>query len=241
MIRRDLIKLVTGTALLPLTGCAGRQNQLRFRLDMGVRVGKRLVEARSVRETWYSDDPSWFPSDGSGQFGWRGEAAMLDLGGGRLLAAMLDGYTTVNGNRERSYAQWDPATVLLERIGRTLPKDPVGRVVWSEVGGPPPFSELKVRLQGGPLILDPHELPVLVAFVTAAIPGSGLVIEPSSLPELFPDVSLEPCTVRLTSERIRFGAAEVALPWLRDRPGKATIYTPPFQSGRVMTQDFQRR
>ena len=166
---------------------------------------------------------------------------MLDLGGGRLLAAMLDGYTTINGHRERSYAPWDPATVVMERIAQTSPKDPVGRAIWSGIGGPPPFSELKAWLQRGPLILSPHELPVLVAFATAAIPGSGLVIEPSRLPEVFPDVSLGRCTVRLTSERIRFGAAEATLPWLRDRPGKATIYTPPLKTGRVMTQDFQRR
>jgi hypothetical protein len=241
MIRRDLIKWATGAALLPLAGCAGRQSQLRFRLQMAAKIGARVVRASSVRETWYYDDPSWFPSDGAGQFGWRGEATMLDLGGGRLLAAMLDGYTTINGYRERSYAPWDPATVVMERMAQTLPKDPVGRAIWSDVGGPPTFSELKAWLQRGPLMLGPHELPVLVAFATAAIPGSGLVIEPSRLPEVFPDVSLGRCTVRLTSERVRFGAAEVALPWLRDRPGKATIYTPPFKTGRVMTHDFQRR
>jgi hypothetical protein len=129
----------------------------------------------------------------------------------------------------------------MERIGQELPKDPVGRVIWSDVGGPPSFSELKARLRLGPLTLYPHELPVLVAFATAAVPGSGRVIDPARLPELLPDVRLGRCTVRLTSESPRFGAAEAALPWIRDRPGKATTYTPPFQTGRVMTQDFQRR
>lgn len=241
MNRRALISLAMGAALLPAGGCTPHQNKVRFRLTMRALAGSRVVEASSVRETWYTDDPPWFPSDGAGQFGWRGEATILDLGAGRLLAAMLDGYTTLNGYRERSYAPWNPHEVLVERIGQTLPRLRRGQRDWSDVGGLPDPREIRKALQRGPLILEPHELPVLVAFATPDVPGSGRVIQPAEVPAMFPDVRLGRCRVELTHRPVGFGQVERHLPWVMRGPGHATVYKPPFKAGLVVNGDFQRR
>lgn len=241
MNRRTLIKAATGAALLPVSGCMPRQNQLRFRLVMRAMVDSRLVEVSSVRETWHTEDPPWFPSDGAAQFGWRGEATILDLGADRLIAAMLDGYTTLNGYRQRSYAPWNPVAVLAERLGQTLPRLPRGQVDWSDVGGPPDAHQLRKVLKRGPLILEPHELPVLVAFATPAVPGSGRVIQPAEVPLIFPGVDLGRCRAELTWRPVVFGRAEQALPWVGEGPGRATVYKHPFKETLVVNGDFQRR
>lgn len=238
--RRRLIQAIVGLGVLPVSGCARRQGLLRFRLNLQFVVGSRVVKSSSVRETWWTEDPAWFPSDGAPNSGWRGEATVTDLGDERFIVAMLDGYTNTGSNRERSYGPWSPATVLMGRFTDSLPRDQLGRVDWGGVTLPT-FEELHAQLSNEPLILQPEELPVLVAFATPQVPGSGLVIQPAEISQIFPDVRLGLCTTNLTRNPVKFGRVEEALPWVRDRPGKATQYTPPNQAGRVMTQDFQRR
>lgn len=239
--RRRLIGLAAaGLGTLSVSGCARRQGFLRFRLNLQFIVGSRVVESSSVRETWWTEDPAWFPSDGTPNPRWRGEATVVDLGDDRVIVAMLDGYTNTGSHRERSYGPWSPATVLMDRFTDSLPRDQLGRVDWGGVTLPT-FEKLRAQLGTEPLILQPEELPVLVAFATARVAGSGLVIQPAEIPQIFTDVRLGRCSTNLTRDPVKFGRVEEALPWVTDQPGKATRYTPPKKAGRVMTQDFQRR
>jgi len=235
MDRRTLITLGAGAALASASGCMPRRDHLRFRFVLRLVVGSDVIEASSVRE-----DLPGFPSDGAPNFGWRGEATIADVGSSRIIAAMLDGYTTLNGYRQRSNAPWSPASVLMERKIQSMPRLPRGQVDWTGIRRPA-FAELRAELKRAPLRLSPDELPVLVAFPTPSVPGSGMVVEPSAIPALFPDVRLGRCSVELTSRPVQFGKATAALPWIDDGPGRATSYTHPIKSTLVVNGDFQRR
>lgn len=232
MNRRLLFKMFAGSVPLALSGCVAWHDRLRFRLTMGLHVGAALVQASAVRESFYTEDPAWFPSDGASNPHLRGEAVTMALGAGRFVFAMLDGYTSVGGERRRSYGAWTPAELIRGRRRRAaeLAGDPRPNVAI------PSLKEVKSELARG-LLLEPDELPVLVAFDNPATPGSGRVVEPVELTALFSDVRIGRCTVELTSDPVRFGAAAEALPWLA-KPARATRADD--RANVIATGDFSR-
>lgn len=231
---------MTVAGLVPaLAGCAVRQAVTRFRLTLRFESEGTTFEGSSVRETWFTEDPSWLPSDNASNPDWRGEATVVPLGGNRVICGMLDGYTTVTGYRERSYGPWSPFEVLLQREWGPIPGDfEDGRPRFR--GRRPTTEEMLAKLGTAELVLTPEELPVLVAFRDATRRGTGEIFRPEDVGAIFPGVHVGRCTVQLTRDPVRFGPATQALPWIADGPARAA-------QGRaddpsiIVTGDFARK
>lgn len=152
---------------------------------------------------------------------------------------MLDGYTTINNRRERSYGPWSPTAVLAERQLEPPPRVYPSEPRWRD-GHPPSIESLRSEFAAQELVLQPSELPVLVAFEDVRVPGSGRVIQPDQIREVFPGVKLGRCTSQPTRDRVSFGAVEKVAAWLVT-PGRATSSVPSDQEGSIKTGDFVRR
>ena len=235
--RRALLALSLATALPLVGGCEPRRDRTRFRLTLRLVAREGTFTGSSVRETWYTEDPFWFPSDNAPNPGWRGEATVVSLGRGRVLCGMLEGYSTVTGRRERSYSPWNPFEVLLQRRWGPIPGDlEDGRPRFR--GERPTTEAMLAELRAADLVLRPEELPLLVAFEDASVAGSGRLIHPEDVGEVFPGMRLGRCTLQLTRDAVRYGEAARAMPWIDDGPARATIQQG--GSSTIVTGDFVR-
>lgn len=232
--RRALLLCVAGGGFA-LAGCEPRMDFLRFRLTLRFTLADRIFEGSSVRETWWTEDPEWFPSDNTPNASWRGEATVVPLPGRAVICGMLDGYSTATG--ERPYSPWSPLQVLFDRSVAPWPEGiDDGRPLFR--GQRPTAEQLIEEMGGGELILRPEELPLLVAFRNATLPRSGRVIAPSQITDVFPGLMLGRSTVAITRDRVRFGAVDEALPWVSE--GDDWV-TPRGTKPAVVTGDFSRR
>ncbi|MFA4893001.1 hypothetical protein [Brevundimonas sp.] len=224
---------------MALSGCEQRRDFLRFRLTLRFSGPDGTFEGSSVRETWFTEDPTWFPSDNTPNPRWRGEATVVRLGGRRVICGMLDGYSTVTGHLERSYGPWSPLEVLLQRRWAPLPGDfEDGRPRFR--GARPTTPELIEELKKGELVLQPAELPVLVALKDSSIPRSGRLVAPSQISEVFPGLALGRCTVGVTRDHVRFGVVNEVMPWIARGPDWVTVRDGDLSSN-VVTEDFSRK
>lgn len=130
-----------------------------------------------------------------------GEATVADLGGGRLLVALLTGqfpYEPGWGEKEPTRVLARAYRVLLEPRG--CRNSDLGRLE---------------RLRGA-RELSTYDLPRLVTFADAAAPRTVAQVDPRDLAASFgPGTRLRRATIEVTSDRVTRGDVERALPWLR--------------------------
>lgn len=214
---------------------------LRYRLTMELLVDGRPVRGATVRQFKRTEDPKWFPSDGAGQTSWQGEATPIPIGDGAWLFAMLEGYVTVNGERQRSYGPWTPYHAVLGRIDKRVTSTQADYDALSPDQKERFVSPAQARalLGSAPVALELNELPILVAFRTPAVPGSGVVILPEQAPEAFPGVAWGHCTVQATDDPVGFGQVEAALPWIT-QPVRAVRTTWTGESFNLNSSAFRR-
>lgn len=128
---------------------------------------------------------------------------------------MLEGYVTVEGERQRSYGVWSPYSVVYQRTGkRVIPTQAQYEALYPRARertlGP---AEALALIGDGPFALEMNELPIVVLFRSPDVPGSGQVVQPEQVPELFPGVSWGTCTLQITDDGVDYGAVRSILPW----------------------------
>lgn len=213
---------------------------LRFRLIIELLTRQGVERGSSVRQVSYSQDPSWFPSDGAGQPKWEGEPTPVSLGGGAWLFAMLEAWTVFDGERQRSRGPWNPYSVLQARM---YSGDPAVKARYDALSASRDITQgelLRGLLGSEPLVLAPDELPILIAFSTPEIPRSGQLVLPENLTSTFPGVSWGRCTVQATEAPLSFGQSAAILPWLNGEEVMALRTTDPFAVN-FNTLEFERR
>jgi hypothetical protein len=135
-----------------------------------------------------------------------GEATALDLGGGRLLVALLSGQFPY----APGWGRTEPTEVLARVYGLDV-RWPAGRCRNPGLG--------RLEEQRGPREIGPDDLPRLVTFADAAKPWTVKQVDPRDLAASFgPGVRLRRVTIEVTGDWPAEGAIERALPWL---PGVA--------------------
>lgn len=201
--RRAALGIGAAAVLASLTGCGHRKDFQRYKITLQLVGNGRIYQGSSVWEKWYTEDPFWFPSDGASNPGWRGEAVVVDIEGA-FLFGVLDGYTTMNGPRERSFGPISPLSVALGRE-RRYPERRTGK-------------QLAHELRNQELRLSAEELPMLAVFDNIERKTSANVIQPHQISEIFPGIEFGISTIAFTDEPTKFGRVERVLPWINDGP-----------------------
>jgi hypothetical protein len=204
--RRVVVGGASSAGVLALAGCDGPYASYRYRLaltvqDGGLKTGSSVVEV-AEHYTRNIDSP------GLRSNARRGEATLVDLGGGRLLLGLLTGG-----------ARW---------IGQSLPKNPP-KTTWTdspsgmliEALGLPDSWQRQAAPDCGSLLgrppfrLSPEQMPNLVTFADASDPTSLAWVDPRDLAATFgPGVTLAAATIEITNDPVTQGL-ENRLPWLR--------------------------
>lgn len=127
----------------------------------------------------------------------RGEATVVDLGGGRYLFALLND---------------------AERLALKVFND---EPVPQGANGIPPWAQRVVERRGETLEVPLEHYPVLVTFVDISGPASVREIDPSNLEEVFGEgVHLKRMSLSVTDEIVTERRVEPILPWLNAYFGK---------------------
>lgn len=200
--------LLAGVATALLGGCGSTQ-KFRYRMTVEVETPQGLRTGFAVREIIPRTPPP-LPALGESRPRWdvRGEAVVVDLGGGRTLFALLtgrDGYV--------DYAGKGVSTIF-----RVMDRDVGPR------GGP---HELWPKV---PVIREPitDPLPLLVRFGDVADPASVEEVKPDALDRTFgAGVRLRRIAIEATNEAVTTGIGD-RLGWLSssaimDNPGWAKL------------------
>jgi hypothetical protein len=200
MARRGVLGVLAGGAAALLSGC-GRGERLKYKMTVEVDTPEGVKSGYAVREVRFSAKSGTFFAEGSATWRVRGEAVAVDLGGGKLLFALL-----VSQGRRESYAGNDIWDLLEDK-----PKARDGKLeLWPSMpamGGLPP--DLKAEII----------LPMLVTFTDTNDPKSVQRVDPANLAASFgPGVSLKRIVVEVTDEAVTSGI-EKRLGWLEGHQG----------------------
>lgn len=144
-----------------------------------------------------------------------GEAAVVDLGGGRLLVALLTRrtrWTDAPGQGRRGWAEKEPTRLLARAYGEDDE--------WRGRHGRNPGLGRLARRRGAREI-GPGDLPDLVTFGDASDPRTVWEVDPRDLAASFgPGVRLRRAAIEVTGDPVTEGAIERRLPWLKGMEGR---------------------
>lgn len=192
------LAIVLATAVL--LGCTGDSYSWRQKLTLTVETPEGEKSASSVTAvSWRAN--KLFRDGAAFQATYKGEAVVLDLGGGRYLFALLS-----DSQRPEYIAQLAPS-IFEQRAGLKWGPDVFNAVEKSKDRFDVPSS-----LQ-----------PMLVTFANIGDPASVNRVNPSSLGANFgAGYRLKSITLQVTDEAVTLGRVESVLRWLKkvgaDRP-----------------------
>jgi hypothetical protein len=198
--------LAAGTAWL--TGCAMQaQARLRYRMTVEVETPEGMKSGSSVIESIITKGPRFGDSSGI-SYAVKGEAVIVDLGGGQMLFALLSGL-----DREPRFFQAHLFHNALERGAVATPPLPRKYTAqeWRE--------ERAAAMSGKPLVvLQPEDYPKLVRFRDLADPRTIEAVDPLSLSTAFGQgVALKKVSIEVTDDEPEPRIKHV-LVWLGDYP-----------------------
>jgi hypothetical protein len=122
--RRGLMTMLAAVLASPLAGCGVLpRKSYRFRMTVEVETPEGLTSGSSVYQVTAGNTPALLPDEHKRDWAVKGEAALIDLPDGKLLAVIL---RTRNGSRpdlaRMSMAAFDPAfrNDIVESAGRII-------------------------------------------------------------------------------------------------------------------------
>jgi hypothetical protein len=189
-----------------LTGCgSGWEEQVRYKMTVEVETPDGVVSGSAVRAIELNNEDCWycFLGEGRPQVRVHGEAVTVDLPGGQVLFALLDG-----GHGESDYAAQIPGRALGSRLAADASRRTIDEPFeWRERAElyPNPIQTTKIGAE---------PLPMLVRFKDLGDPLSVEKVLPGALDAAFgPGVKLRRITIETTDDRVTSGIAK-RLPWL---------------------------
>ena len=193
--------LVMAMPALMLSGCDLLFNFPEWRwhqeLTVSVITPQGLKTGRAVTAARIEFPPKWTgvgDAAGMQRGGVTGEAAVLDLGNGRYLFALLQGYT--------EWTAWSAFFPELE--GKPLSRKEIA-----------PYLDRLVASTGQTRELKRAQYPLLVTFDDINNPASVRRVEPGNLAATFGDgYRLNAITLSITDEPVTKGQVEKVLGWL---------------------------
>jgi hypothetical protein len=209
---------------LALTGC-GDSYEWHQKVTVEVETPDGMKSGSSIQHIRWVSGTAYPGMDGpSADSKVTGEAAVVDLGGGKYLFALLSGSHGLKGAAANiaSFAFWGPDKAVGTAEGlRFLTKLPVGT---------------KAKLK-------PSNYPLLVTFGDINDPSTVQKVLPNNLFESFGDgVSLTAITLEMSDEKQSSAGMRRMLHWLSDYPEpplsrSADLFNPDFTS-KVHHGDF---
>lgn len=209
MTRRGVMTWLAGGATLFLGGCWSRPSEeLRYRLTVvvdtpeGERRGSSIIAVRGVK------NPDWVNIEGRGtRASFKGEAAVVDLPGGRALFALLE--TAGGASDAKDY----PFLAFESRLKNSPDLLTSMRLLlsWKGQKAPMPRTE-RVIVNGGQ---DVSALPLLVTFADIKDPHSISRVDPEEFNFIFGSgTRLKEILCSITDEPVTFNIKD-RLKWLQ--------------------------
>lgn len=216
--RRGVLGLVAGGAVAVLGGCGLMRpsEELRYRLTVEVETPQGLKSGSSVIEVRGVKNPDWVTPEGRGtRASFKGEAAAVDLPGGRTLFALLK---TEGGASEASEYPWLAFRDRLKDSPDWLESMRRLRGWRGEVRPMP--ATTRGMTNGGQ---DVPALPLLVTFGDIADPKSVAKVDPANLAASFGSgVRLKRITVEVTDDEMTTEIGQ-RLRWLAKHQGGSLV------------------
>lgn len=200
-----MLRILSALAMcLALVGCDMLFNTPKWRWNQkltvsvmtpeGMKIGSAVTSAR------IAFPPKWTgvgDAAGMQQGGVTGEAVVVDLGEGRYVFALLQGYT-----------EWTAYTAFFPQLeGKPLSKKEMGS-----------YLDLMVASTGQTRELRRKEYPLLVTFDDINEPTTVRRINPGDFSASFgPGYRLNAITLSITHEPVTEGRVEKLLGWLKER------------------------
>ena len=220
MGRRGVLGVLAGGTAALLSGCGliWPSDRLRHRITVEVGTPYGLRTGSSVVETEVRKGKGWGDASGT-SFQLKGEAAAVDLGGGRTLFALLRGADSTQGD-----AAGYQTRLLYEALRAIGPSGPAGDVSHMDV------MQVRAAAQDAQVKLDlPVKLyPLMVTFGDDKDPISVARVDPANLAASFrPGYALKRITIEVTHDAISTGIEE-KLEWLTSHRGTLKPNPPSF-------------
>jgi hypothetical protein len=196
-VRRTVISILLCLSALCLGGC-GKSYEWNQKLTVTVETPSGDVSGSAVTAISWNKN---FFSGGWGGAAWhsqvKGEAVVVDLGGGRMLFALL----SHSGSSD-----------YIANLATRLVMDTTKRA-WSTQA----FAG--VRNLPKPAQVPPKLYPLLVTFADINDPKTVTKLDPANLAAAFgPGYALKGVTLEITDEAVTTGAVEKVLEWLGPYP-----------------------
>lgn len=193
MARRGVLGLLAGGAAALLSGCGlFGGNSYRFRMTVEVETPQGLKTGSSVYSVLGFTTSELITGGTSSDTEFKGEAAMVDLGGGRVLFALLRmaNWTSSDDNLAiMSMKAMDPDYDYNKKD--SAQRIAAGRAIVS------------------PAEVAPQDYPLLVTFKDMQDPTSLTRVDPANLAASFgPGVWLKRIVVEVTDDEVTAGIAE---------------------------------
>jgi hypothetical protein len=203
-----MLRILAAFALcLALAGCDMLFNTPKWRwnqkLTVSVMTPAGMKTGSAVTSARISFPPKWTgvgDAAGMQQGGVTGEAVMVELGEGRYVFALLQGYT-----------EWTAHTAFFPELeGKPLTKKEMGS-----------YLDLMVASTGQTRELRRKDYPLLVTFDDINDPATVRRVNPNNLSATFgPGFRLNAITLSITDEPVTEGRVDKVLGWLCDYKSK---------------------
>ncbi len=187
--------LVLVMAVVLIGGCSDDRYSWNQKLTVtvqtpeGEKSGSAVVQAKTVHAYLLGAGESYLIRI-------RGEATVVDLGGGKYLFALLQ-------NKTENLANY-----VFTRAGKLK----ANKNAWAQLSSR--------KLRGAEAPVDPELYPMLVTFGDVARPESVMQVDPANLAASFgPGYALKAITLTITDEPVTKGNVVTALPWIKTWPG----------------------
>lgn len=213
-----MLRVLVALALcLPLSGCDllfdFPEWQWRQKLTVSVMTPEGMKIGSAVTSARIAFPPKWTgvgDAAGMQQGGVTGEAVVVDLGEGRYVFALLQGYT-----------EWTAYTAFFPELeGKPLSKTEMGSYLDQMVASTGQTRELRRK-----------DYPLLVTFDDINDPATVRRVEPGDLSASFgASFRLNAITLSITEEPVTEGKIEGVLGWLT----KSNFIIPPEQQARYV-------
>lgn len=187
----------------------------RYELTLVVDDGGKLVSGSSVREDWVRDTSNGLPSAGGLDEGTIGEATLVRLSNGRIIAVPLRGRTAVKGRPVPDFSPWRGSEYLIQGYG-------IASNEWK--GGRNRAWDAIANIHKEPSVqLAMSEFPLLITFDHGNNPSGVTVVDPvKRAGGSERTVRVVSVSIRRTSKPIFQEQIERTLPWVDD-PGRGNL------------------